>query len=112
MMHIQELFNLKGKVAIVTGAVGQLGTQITNALFEAGANVVIADLNLSECQKKARTISKNTARCISVELDVTKKESVEKMTSLTVKKFGRIDILVNNAGIAVFTPFKKRSLKP
>lgn len=110
-MHIQELFNLKGKVAIVTGAVGQLGTQITNALFEAGANVVIADLNLSECQKKARTISKNTARCIGVELDVTKKESVKKMTSLTVKKFGRIDILVNNAGIAVFTPFKKRSLK-
>lgn len=110
-MHIQELFNLKGKVAIVTGAVGQLGTQITNALFEAGAYVVIADLNLSECQKKAKTISKNTARCIGVELDVTKKESVKKMTSLTVKKFGRIDILVNNAGIAVFTPFKKRSLK-
>ncbi len=109
-MHIQKLFNLKGKVAIVTGAVGQLGTQIAKALLEAGADVIIADLNLSECQEKARTINKNSPRCIGVELDVTKKESVKKMTALTIKKFGRIDILVNNAGIAVVTPFEKRKL--
>lgn len=109
-MHIQELFDLKGRVAIVTGAVGQLGTQMAIALSEAGANVVIADLNLSDCQRKARAISKNVSQCIGLELDVTKKKSIRKMTALVLKKFGKIDILINNAGIAVFTPFKERKL--
>lgn len=109
-MHVQKLFGLKGKVAVVTGGAGQLGTQIAEALFEAGGNVVIGDLNLLECQRKAKTISRNNPRCIGLELDVTKKESVKKMTALVVKKFGRIDILINNAGIAVFTPFERRKL--
>ena len=109
-MHIQELFDLKGRVAIVTGGVGQLGTQIAIALSEAGANVVIADLNLSDCQRKAKAIGKNVSQCMGVELDVTKKKSVQKMTALVLKRFGKVDILVNNAGIAVFTPFEERKL--
>ncbi len=109
-MHIRKLFDLKGKIAIVTGAMGQLGTQITMGLQEAGANVVVGDLNLALCQRKAKALSKNGPRCIGLKLDVTQKNSIARLVEQVVGEFGRIDILVNNAGIAVFTPFEKRKL--
>lgn len=107
-MNAKKLFDLKRKTAIVTGALGQLGTQITMSLWEAGANVIISDLNLAECWKMASGLTKNGPKCVGMRVDVAKKNSIVKLAGQAIKEFGHIDILVNNAGIGVFTPFEKR----
>lgn len=109
-MHVKELFNIRGKVAVVTGAAGQLGYQLAIALNEAGSNVVLADLMLDVCEERARRLSEAGPEAIAVTLDVTNKQSVEEMADRIVSKFGKIDILVNNAGIACFTPFEERTI--
>ena len=102
MYHIKELFSLKGKIAIVTGGAGWLGSSISEALAEAGAHVVIASRNLKNCCKKAEAISKNNPRALGVKLDITKEESIQEMVDKVIKDFGKIDILVNNGGSGTF----------
>lgn len=100
------MFDLSGKVAIVTGSRRGIGKGIAKALAEAGANVVISDISFEDCQKTAQEISQETGvETLAVECDVTKKDQVEEMVQKTVEKFGKLDILVNNAGIAEFKPF-------
>jgi NAD(P)-dependent dehydrogenase (short-subunit alcohol dehydrogenase family) len=91
-----ELFSLKNKTAIVTGALGLLGRQHCSALAEAGSNVVVCDLDEDECKKFASQLSTES---IGISLDVTDKESITKARDEVLSKFGKIDILVNNAAI-------------
>jgi len=91
-----ELFSLKNKVAIVTGALGLIGKNHCTALSEAGANVVVCDLDESKCKEFASTLS---TKSIGVGVDITNKSSVESLRDITLKEFGSIDILVNNAAI-------------
>src|SRR3989339_1065338 len=91
-----ELFSLKNKTAIVTGALGLIGKEHCKALSEAGANVVVADLNDAKCEEFAKTLSTES---IGVSLDVTKKDSIQNLRDIILKKFGHIDVLVNNAAI-------------
>jgi NAD(P)-dependent dehydrogenase (short-subunit alcohol dehydrogenase family) len=93
---IKEIFSLQGKTAIVTGALGLLGKQHCYALAEAGSNVVVADLNESECKKFASELN---PKAIGVGADITKTKSIEALRDVVMKEFGRIDILVNNAAI-------------
>jgi NAD(P)-dependent dehydrogenase (short-subunit alcohol dehydrogenase family) len=93
---MQDMFSLKDKVAIVTGALGLLGRNHCIALCEAGASVVVADLDVKASDYFALKYLKNS---IGVRLDVTKKESVLEMRDVVLQKYGRIDILVNNAAI-------------
>jgi len=91
-----ELFSLKNKVAIVTGALGLIGREHCKALSEAGANVVVADLNEAKCEEFAKTLS---TKSIGFSLDVTKKDSIQNLSDNVLKRFGHINILVNNAAI-------------
>lgn len=97
---IQELFDLKGKVAFVTGGGTGLGRQATMALCEAGANAAIASRRLDVCQKTAGEISGQTGReVLALQLDVSSEEQVNEAVAAVVDRFGTIDILINNAGI-------------
>ncbi|HMN25280.1 MAG TPA: SDR family oxidoreductase [Ignavibacteriaceae bacterium] len=95
-MNSLELFSLKNKIAIVTGALGLIGKNHCIALSEAGANVVVCDLDDIKCKDFAASLP---TKSIGVGVDITKKSSVENLRDKTLKEFGKIDILVNNAAI-------------
>jgi NAD(P)-dependent dehydrogenase (short-subunit alcohol dehydrogenase family) len=93
---MNELFSLKGKVAVVTGALGLIGRNHCMALYEAGANVIVADSNEQKCIDFADQYLKNS---IGVHLDVTRKESIIALNETVLRKYQKIDVLVNNAAI-------------
>jgi len=96
-----SLFNLKGKVAIVTGGNQGIGLAIAEALANFGANIVIANRRLQEGKKAAWRIEKYGVRAIAIPTDVSVKKDVDRLTAQTLTEFGKIDILVNNAGVLV-----------
>lgn len=91
-----ELFLLKNKVAVVTGALGLIGKHHCFALSEAGANVVVADVNEENCVKFA---SQLPSESVGIGVDITDPESVKSLKNKILKKFNSIDVLVNNAAI-------------
>ena len=91
-----ELFSLKNKTAIVTGALGLIGREHCKALNEAGANVVVADIDELKCIEFAENLSTDS---IGISLDVTNPESIKRLRDKALRKFGHIDVLVNNAAI-------------
>lgn len=99
MKHIQELFNLQGKTAIVTGGAMGIGYGIVQRLHEAGANVVIADIDEAIGAQKATKLQSDTVPCVFIKTDVSDESAVEKLVTTAQQQFGQIDILVNNAGI-------------
>lgn len=97
MPTVWEMFDLSGQVAIVTGGAGKLGSQICEALAEARAHVVVASRQLESCQRKADELTAQGTEAFARQLDVTSKESWQRLVQDVTAKFGRIDILVNNA---------------
>lgn len=97
-MHVKELFDLTGKVAIVTGGGRGLGQQIAIAFAEAGAHVVVCSRNIEACQEVSGNLEKLGVRSLALACDVTDQESVKSVVKHTMETFGRIDILVNNSG--------------
>jgi NAD(P)-dependent dehydrogenase (short-subunit alcohol dehydrogenase family) len=97
-MHVKELFDLSGKVAIVTGGGRGLGQQMAEGFAEAGANVVVCSRKLEACQVVSEGLKKVGADSIALKCDVTNPEDVKMVVDQTLERFGRIDILVNNSG--------------
>lgn len=106
---INELLNLKGKTAIVTGAVG-IGFGIASRLAEAGANVILASKNLEEADRSVLELTQKGFKAKAVQCDVSVEEDVKKMVSEAISTFGSVDILVNNAGIYPAIPVMQMSL--
>ena len=96
-----ELFDLSGKVAIVTGGNGGIGLGMARGLAEAGANVAIVGRNETKSDAAVAELGRHGVKTISVVADVTDKAAVTAMVERTLREFGRIDILVNNAGINI-----------
>ncbi len=94
---IQQLFDLTGRVAIVTGGAGLLGQQFSRALAEAGAQVVIASRNQENCGAWADHLNDEGYNALALPLDVTDPESSKTLVAATIERCGRLDILVNNA---------------
>lgn len=93
-------FDLTGRVAVVTGAVGLLGKNHCRALAAAGAHVVVADLNAEATRSFAAELEGEGApKPIALGLDVTDKASIEAARDTVLNSFGRLDVLVNNAAI-------------
>ncbi|HYY85185.1 MAG TPA: SDR family NAD(P)-dependent oxidoreductase, partial [Beijerinckiaceae bacterium] len=92
-----KLFDLSGRVALVTGGNGGIGLGMAKGFADAGATVAIAGRNAAKAEKALETIG---SRAIFVEVDVTDAESCRAMVARTVERLGRLDILVNNAGVA------------
>lgn len=104
----QELFNLKGKVALVTGGARNLGYDMALALAEAGADVAITSRSLESAIKSAAEIGQITGRkAAGFACDVRFEDQVAAMVDAVLAEFGKIDILVNNAGNVVSTPENK-----
>ena len=98
-MKIQEKFDLTGQVAVVTGGVGLLGSEFCRTLAEAGAAVVVVDLNGEAAAKVADALTNAGYHSMGVQTDITRPESVATMVEKTVATFGRLDILVNSAAL-------------
>src|SRR5215211_4003807 len=98
-MKIQEKFDLTGRVAIVTGGVGLLGTEFCKTLAEAGAAVAVVDLNASASQAVAESLTKSGYQALALPTDITQPQSVQEAAEKVLSMFGRIDILVNSAGL-------------
>jgi NAD(P)-dependent dehydrogenase (short-subunit alcohol dehydrogenase family) len=103
-MSFPKPFNLDRKVALVTGAASGLGVVFAEAMAEAGADVVCADINAKGLEKTMKKIGKIGKKGLTVLCDVSKEEDVKRMMKVTVDTFGRLDILFNNAGIAEEEP--------
>src|SRR5580693_6749091 len=90
---------LQGKIAIITGAGRGIGRAIALRLAHEGAAICVTDVDLASAQVVAQQIIKDHGQAITVKVDVTKQDDIDKMISATVNEFGTVDILVNNAGV-------------
>jgi NAD(P)-dependent dehydrogenase (short-subunit alcohol dehydrogenase family) len=96
--RIRQLFDLSGRVAIITGGAGLLGYQHGDVLAAAGAHVVLLDLAGSDPAKAAAQLTEShRIECIGLPTDITNEASIVESGRRIVAKFGRIDILINNA---------------
>ena len=109
---LPELIDLSGRTAIVTGAAMGIGLGIARRLHEAGANVVVADLDLLAAEDAAEALQAQRAHsALAVHGDISDPESVKRMVHDAVEVFGGIDILVNNAGIYPMVPLSELDLE-
>jgi len=97
-MHPQELFDLSGRVAIVTGGGSGIGLQMATALAESGADLVLCARNAERCEEAAAELAQLGVRTLGLRCDVRDQEEVQAVVARARYDFGRIDILVNNAG--------------
>ncbi len=97
---ISNMFDLHGRVAIITGGAGMLGSRYARTLLHAGASVIIADIDIESATRETeKAVTDVGGEALAVEVDVRSKASVLNMVETILKKYGRIDILVNNAAI-------------
>jgi len=110
MAKLPDLFNLSGRVSVVTGGAGLLGAEFCKTLAQAGAQVVIADIDGEAAHTLAASLDRDwpaveiptqssTRRAIGISTDVTSPQSVGEMVGRTLDEFGRLDILVNSAAL-------------
>ena len=103
-MAVLDAFDLTGKVAVVTGGNTGLGEAFAKALSEAGASVAIAARTRDRSEAVAKDISSSGGKAIAVDLDVTDRESVERMLGEVTERLGPVGVLVNNAGVCHHRP--------
>lgn len=98
-----DVFSLKGKRALITGASSGLGAHFAAVLAEAGADVALAARRIASCEALAADLTRRGHRAIAVEMDVSKASSITVGIAQAAEVLGGLDILVNNAGIAAST---------
>ena len=108
MSKIMDKFSLNGRTALVTGGAGLLGRQFTRTLGEAGAKVVVADLDQKAAEEQAQALIQDGIDAVAVAVDVTDPESVSAMVKTAVEQFGSLDVIVNSA--AMDPKFDKENL--
>lgn len=96
-MEKNAMFSLNSKVAIVTGGAGLYGKPISEALAEAGAQVIIASRDEPKCQEFAASLQEKNLKAAGMFLDLEKEESVKNFVAKVISDHGKIDILINNA---------------
>ncbi|MHC4329864.1 MAG: SDR family NAD(P)-dependent oxidoreductase [Planctomycetota bacterium] len=101
---MQELFDLSGKVAVVTGASRGLGQYFGRALAKAGADLVVTSRTLASLAEFKQEIESLGRKALAVQMDVLCQSDIENMVRMAIKEYGKIDILVNNAGLNIRSP--------
>jgi NAD(P)-dependent dehydrogenase (short-subunit alcohol dehydrogenase family) len=111
-VDVRDLFDLGGRVAIVTGGATGIGLQMAGALAELGASVVLCGRDGERCARGAAELERERgAPCLGLPCDVASADAVAAMVSQTTARFGRIDVLVNNAGTAWAGPVEDTPLR-
>ncbi len=98
-MNYLDKYNLKSKVCLVTGGAGGIGEEICKALLDAGAKVILADIDEKKTSKLTKKLSSKYKNIHSYKLDATSLESIISLKNKLIKKFNKIDVLVNAIGI-------------
>lgn len=98
-MDMDTLFDLTGKVAVVTGGGDGIGKGCCEILAAAGASVVVSDLSLEKAQDVAHSIEAAGGKAVAIGCNVLQKEDLDNLIAFAVKNYGTINILVNNAGM-------------
>ena len=110
-MHTRQLFDLSGRVAIVTGGSIGLGRQMAQGLAEMGANVVLCARKKERCEAAAEEVRSLGVKSMALGCDVKDPASVKDVVDATVAEFGRIDVLINNAGTSWGAPVEEMRLE-
>lgn len=98
------LFDLTGKVAVITGASSGLGVQFAKALAKQGANIAVVARRVEKLESVKKEVEALGVKCLAVKCDVAKTDDIKAAVINIKDYFGTIDILVNNAGIGLFGP--------
>ena len=111
MKQIGSIFDLSGRVAVVTGAAGGLGQIITMALVAFGASVVLTSRNLDNLKQLEGKVKEVGGESFAVAADVTQPDRVDHLVAATMDRYKGIDILVNNSGIQIREPAEEMKLE-
>ena len=113
MSFVDEMFSLRGKVAVDIGAGGVLAGEMSKGLAKAGAKVAVLDLNPVNAEKVTNSIkSELNGEALSVQVDATNKEDLQKALDEIISAWGRVDILINAPGMNSATPFLLKARSP
>jgi NAD(P)-dependent dehydrogenase (short-subunit alcohol dehydrogenase family) len=111
MMNTKQLFDLSGRVALVTGGASGLGLQMATGLAEMGAHLILCARKVERCEQAAAELEKLGVKTLAMACDVKNPVAVESVVGAAVAKFGRIDILINNAGTSWGAPVEEMKLE-
>ncbi|HLB93588.1 MAG TPA: SDR family oxidoreductase [Terriglobales bacterium] len=106
----KQLFDLTGRVAIVSGGSMGLGRQMAEGLAEMGANLVLCARKKERCEAAAESLRRLGVEVLALGCDVKDKSSIDDVVEKTLARFGRIDILINNAGVSWGAPIEEMTL--
>jgi gluconate 5-dehydrogenase len=109
-MNSRQLFDLSGRVALVTGGSIGLGRQVAQAFAEMGADLVLCARRQERCEQATKELRSLGIRALALGCDVTNADQVEHAVQSAIEQFGGSDILVNNAGISWGAPFEEMHL--
>ena len=109
--YIKSLFNLKSRVAVLTGSGGHLCSEMARGLAKSGCNIVVVDIRKEKANKVAQEIKKIGIEVMALQADASNKEEMYSCLNEILSEFKKIDILINGAGIN-FTPFLDITLMP
>ena len=95
--------SVEGKVALITGSGSGMGRATSYVFAEAGAKVVVSDINEKQIEEVSSEINSSSGTCLKQILDVTNQENINEVIANVIEEFGQLDILINNAGISIPT---------
>jgi len=110
-MNVKQLFDLTGRVAIITGGSIGLGRQMAEGLAEMGANLVLCARKKERCHQAAEDLQKLGAKTLALACDVKNPADIHEVVDATMAQFGGIDILINNAGTSWGAPVEEMRLE-
>src|SRR6202045_176582 len=108
---VKQLFDLTGRVAIITGGSIGLGRQMADGLAEMGANLVLCARKKERCEQAARELQSLGVKTLALACDVRNPAEVQAVVDAAMSQFGRIDILINNAGTSWGAPVEEMRLE-
>jgi NAD(P)-dependent dehydrogenase (short-subunit alcohol dehydrogenase family) len=110
-MKVRQLFDLTGRVAIVTGGSIGLGRQMAEGLAEMGATLVLCARKKERVEETAAALHRQGAKVLALGCDVRSAASIQALVDATIAEFGRLDILINNAGTSWGAPVEEMTLE-
>jgi NAD(P)-dependent dehydrogenase (short-subunit alcohol dehydrogenase family) len=110
-VNVKQLFDLTGRVAIVSGGSMGLGRQMAEGLAEMGAKLVLCARKKERCEEVAEELRARGVQALALECDVREPDAIRDAVHTTVEKFGRIDILINSAGVSWAAPVEQMTLE-